>query len=58
MRTPEQAAAIGRVADGVVVGSAIIDVVAKHGASAPPFVKNYVASLSAAIASAAKEPAA
>jgi tryptophan synthase alpha chain len=42
----------------VVVGSAIIDVVAQHGASAPPFVKNYVASLSAAIASAAKEPAA
>lgn len=58
VRTPEQAAAIGRVADAVVVGSAIIDVVAQHGASAPPFVKNYVASLSAAIASTAKEPAA
>ena len=58
VRTPDQAAAIGRVADGVVVGSAIIDVIAQHGAAAGPHVKNYVASLSAAIASAAKEPAA
>jgi tryptophan synthase alpha chain len=35
VRTPEQAAAIGRVADGVVVGSAIVDLVGKHGEDAP-----------------------
>ena len=34
VRTPEQAAAIARVADGVVVGSALVEVVAKHGADA------------------------
>jgi tryptophan synthase alpha chain len=31
VRTPEQAAQIGRVADGVVVGSAIIDIIAAAG---------------------------
>ena len=31
VRTPEQAAEIARVADGVVVGSAFIDLVAEHG---------------------------
>lgn len=45
VRTPEQAAAIGRVADGVVVGSAIVDIVGSHGAEAAPFVQDYVASL-------------
>ncbi len=32
---PEQAAAIARVADGVVVGSALVELVAQHGADAP-----------------------
>ncbi|MBK5264231.1 MAG: tryptophan synthase subunit alpha, partial [Alphaproteobacteria bacterium] len=58
VRTPEQAAAIGRVADGVVVGSAIVDLVGKYGASAAPHIKDYVASLSSAISSTAKESAA
>jgi tryptophan synthase alpha chain len=49
VRTPEQAADIGRVADGVVVGSAIVDLVGQHGAHAPPFVQDYVASLRAAL---------
>ena len=31
VRTPDQAAAIARVADGVVVGSAIVDALAKAG---------------------------
>ena len=34
VRTPEQAAAIARVADGVVVGSAIVEVVGRHGGGA------------------------
>ena len=35
VRTPEQAGAIARVADGVVVGSAIVDLVGQYGADAP-----------------------
>lgn len=49
VRTPEQAAAIGAVADGVVVGSAIVDIVGKHGAGAVPHIRDYVASLRAAL---------
>jgi tryptophan synthase alpha chain len=49
VRTPDQAAAIARVADGVVVGSAIVEIIARHGDDAPPFVRDYVRSLSDAI---------
>jgi tryptophan synthase alpha chain len=52
VRTPEQAASIARVADGVVVGSAIVELIAEHGTNAPGKVREYIASLSAAIASA------
>jgi tryptophan synthase alpha chain len=57
VRTPEQAAAIGAVADGVVVGSAIVELVAQHGAHAPGPVTAYVRSLADALASARKVPA-
>jgi tryptophan synthase alpha chain len=49
VRTPDQAAAIGKVANGVVVGSAIVDLVARHGADAAPHVQAFVASLRAAL---------
>ena len=49
IRSPEQAAAIGAVADGVVVGSAIVDLVGQHGAKAAGPVRDYVATLRAAI---------
>lgn len=49
VRTPEQAHAIGRVADGVVIGSAIVNIVAAHGPKAGVHVTNYVASLRAAL---------
>lgn len=52
VRTPEQAADIARVADGVVVGSAIVELVGKHGADAADHVRDYVKSLSNAIKSA------
>ena len=52
VRTPEQAAAIARVADGVVVGSAIVDIVAQHGSNAAAPVRDYIRSLSTAIAAA------
>jgi tryptophan synthase alpha chain len=54
VRTPEQAAAIGAVADGVVVGSAIVELVGAHGAAAPDAVRAYVQSLSEAVASSRK----
>jgi tryptophan synthase alpha chain len=57
VRTPEQAAAIGRVADGVVVGSAIVELVARHGAQAAEPVRTYIQSLSTALAAAPKEVA-
>ena len=57
VRTPEQAAAIARVADGVVVGSTIVELVATHGADAPAAVTAYIQTLSAAIRAARKEPA-
>jgi tryptophan synthase alpha chain len=49
IRGPEQAAAIGRIADGVVVGSAIVDIVGSHGNAAAPFVTEFVASLRGAL---------
>ncbi|KEQ54915.1 tryptophan synthase subunit alpha [Sphingobium chlorophenolicum] len=45
VRSADQAAAIGRVADGVVVGSAIVDIIGSHGNAAAPFVKDFVAAL-------------
>ena len=55
VRTPDQARAIGAVADGVVVGSAIVEIVAQHGSQAPAHVTTYVRDLSDALASARKE---
>ncbi|MDY0957392.1 tryptophan synthase subunit alpha [Sphingomonas sp. CFBP8993] len=55
VRTPEQAAAIGRVADGVVVGSAIVDLVGEHGTQAAEPVRAYIETLSSALVDARKE---
>ena len=49
VRTPEQAAAIARVADGVVVGSAFIDIIAEHGDAAAPHVEAFTRTLADAI---------
>ena len=49
VRTPEQAADIARVADGVVVGSALVDLVAEHGADAPEHLRSLTASLAEAV---------
>ena len=57
IRTPEQAQAIARVSDGVVVGSAIVELVARHAADAPRHVRTYVESLAAAVRAARKEMA-
>ncbi|MEP9400625.1 tryptophan synthase subunit alpha [Sphingomonas sp. VNH70] len=57
VRTPEQAAAIATVADGVVVGSAIVEIVAQHGAYAAEPVRAYIETLASAVRGAAKDPA-
>jgi tryptophan synthase alpha chain len=49
VRTPEQAAEICKVADGVAVGTAIVELVGKHGADAAGPVREFVASLKAAM---------
>ncbi|WP_414903054.1 tryptophan synthase subunit alpha [Sphingomonas flavalba] len=50
IRTAEQAAAVARVADGVVVGSALVDIIARDGAKAPAAITAYTADLARAIA--------
>ena len=57
IRTPEQAAAIARVADGVVVGSAIVELVGEHGGEAPEMVREYVEGLAKAVHSARMQTA-
>ncbi|MBB4838858.1 tryptophan synthase alpha chain [Sphingomonas kyeonggiensis] len=57
VRTPEQAEAIARVADGVVVGSAIVELVGKHGKDAPEAIRAYIHSLKTAVEAARKEVA-
>ncbi|MDE2301494.1 MAG: tryptophan synthase subunit alpha [Sphingomonadales bacterium] len=49
VRHPEQAAAIARVADGVVVGSALVELVAQHGAEAAGPVRALTAALAQAV---------
>lgn len=47
--TPEQASKYSKVADGVIVGSAIIKLLEKHGKDAPKYVEEYVHSMKAAM---------
>ncbi|HNJ48244.1 MAG TPA: tryptophan synthase subunit alpha [Novosphingobium sp.] len=54
VRTPEQAAAIAHVADGVVVGSALVDLVGQHGADAPGPIREMTSALAQAVHGARK----
>lgn len=54
VRSPEQAAEIARHADGVVVGSALVELVGQHGADAPKHLRELTAALAEAVHSAAK----
>ncbi len=49
VRTPEQAADIARVADGVVVGSALVEIVGEFGKDAPAKLKELTSALAAAV---------
>lgn len=48
--TPEQARQMAAQADGVIVGSAIVQLVAQHGRDAAPYVADYVRAMKRAIA--------
>ena len=54
VRTPEQAIEIAKVADGVVVGSAFVDLIAEHGAGAPEHLRSLTQALAKAVHSARK----
>jgi len=57
VRTPEQGAAIAAHADGVVVGSAIVDLVGQHGDAAAEPVRALVAALRGAMDQVERAPA-
>lgn len=40
--TPEQAQKMASVSDGVIVGSAIVKIIAEHGKDSEPYVRDYV----------------
>lgn len=47
--TPEQAAAMAKISDGVIVGSAIVKIIAKYGENCVPFVTDFVKSMKKAV---------
>lgn len=47
--TPEQAKNMSQYADGVIVGSAIVNIIGKYGKDAPSYVYDYVKSMKDAI---------
>ena len=54
INTPEQAARVCEYADGVIVGSAIVKIVAQYGKDAPAYVYDYVKSVKDAILAAGR----
>ena len=50
INTPEQAKKYSKIADGIIIGSAIVKIVAEHGKAAPQHVYNYVKSIKDAMA--------
>ncbi len=49
VRTPEQAADIAKVADGVVVGSALVEIIGEYGAHAPAKLQELTSALAHAV---------
>lgn len=45
INTPDQARNIGQIADGVIVGSAIVKIIEEHGENATDVLKEYVSSM-------------
>jgi tryptophan synthase alpha chain len=51
IHTPAQAAQMAAIADGVIVGSALVKIAAEHGAAAAPHIYRYVKEMKDAIGS-------
>lgn len=51
INTPQQAADMARLADAVIVGSAIVRIIAEHGKEAAPYISDYVGKMKDAIRS-------
>jgi tryptophan synthase alpha chain len=49
IHSPKQAAQMAHIADGVIVGSAIVKIIAEHGGSAAPYISKYVSEMKEAI---------
>ena len=49
IHAPEQAKQMSKIADGVIVGSAIVKIIAQHGADAAPFIYSYVKEMKEAV---------
>ena len=49
INTPEQAAKVAQIADGVIVGSAIVKIIARYGSEAGPYIYDYVKKMKEAI---------
>jgi tryptophan synthase alpha chain len=47
--TPEQARKFGSISDGVIVGSALVKIIAQHGQNAAPYINDYVKSMKSAL---------
>lgn len=45
INTPEQATKIGKIADGVIVGSAIVKIIEEHGENATEALRDYVSGM-------------
>ena len=50
--TPEQAKKMAAVADGAIVGSAIVKLLEKHGKDAPRYIGEYIKEMKAAVSGA------
>jgi len=49
IHTPAQAAQMAQIADGVIVGSAIVKIIAQYGTQAAPYINSYVKEMKDAI---------
>jgi tryptophan synthase alpha chain len=55
IHTPQQSAKMARIADGVIVGSAIVKIIAEHGRAAGPHIYRYVKEMKEAANSVSSE---
>lgn len=52
INSPQQARAVAEFADGIIVGSALVNIVAEHGGQAGPLLREYVQEMKEAMAEA------